>query len=47
MPRTTARRDLAQLLAPVSLPEADGQVVNLGQLWQAQTLVLVHLRHFG
>lgn len=46
MPPVTAVEDLAQRLAPVVLPEADGGTVTLGTLWAHTPVVLVHLRHF-
>ena len=47
MPLVTAAEDLAERLAPLVLPEADGGTVTLGTLWAHTTVVLVHLRHFG
>lgn len=38
---------LAELLAPIVLPDADGQLVRLGSLWERQPAVIVFLRHYG
>jgi hypothetical protein len=38
---------LAQSLAPVVLPDADGQQIRLGSLWERQAAVVVFLRHYG
>lgn len=47
MPPVRPPRDLAARLAPLTLPEADGGTVALGDLWAEASVVLVHLRHFG
>lgn len=47
MPRRTPPSDLATTLAPMTLSDADGRVVRLGDLWAHAPRVLVHLRHFG
>lgn len=47
MPIVAPPFDLADRLAPITLPEADGGVLPLGQLWAEEPLVLAHLRHFG
>lgn len=38
---------LAATLAPITLPDADGQRVRLGGLWQERPAVVVFLRHWG
>lgn len=47
MPRTTPHPRLAEALADITLPAADGTRVRLGSLWEDRPAVLVHLRHFG
>ncbi len=47
MPRTAPRPDLADALADITLPAADGTQVRLGSLWEDTPAILVHLRHFG
>lgn len=47
MPRTSPAPDLATRLGDITLPEADGADVRLGDLWADAPLVLAHLRHFG
>lgn len=47
MPAVTPAPDLAARLAPLVLPETDGDTVELGSLWADRPLLLVHLRHFG
>ena len=38
---------LSQRLAEIVLPDAFGNQVRLGSLWQSNPAVLVFLRHFG
>lgn len=38
---------VAQALAGVTLPDADGRPVRLGSLWETQPAVIVFLRHYG
>jgi len=38
---------LAEALAPIVLPDADGRQMRLGSLWERQTAVVVFLRHYG
>ena len=38
---------LAARLAPIVLPDADGQPVRLGTLWADAPAVVVFLRHYG
>lgn len=40
-------RTLSEVLAPLVLPDADGEKVRLGSLWERQPAVLVFLRHYG
>lgn len=47
MPRVTPDPSLPERLAPITLTDADGVSVRLGDLWAQRTRVLVHLRHFG
>jgi len=39
--------DLVWSLSDISLPDGDNQEFRLGDLWATQTVVLIHLRHFG
>ncbi len=39
--------DLIESLSTISLPDGDNQEFRLGDLWATQTVVLIHLRHFG
>jgi hypothetical protein len=34
-------------LAPIVLPDLDGQQVTLGSLWAGSAAVVVFLRHYG
>ena len=43
----TAATALAARLAPIVLPDADGQPVRLGSLWSDAPAVVVFLRHYG
>ncbi len=47
MARVVPAPDLIEKLGSVTLPEADGKHVRLGDLWAQHTLIIVHLRHFG
>ena len=47
MPPTTPAPGLATRLAGIGLPDADGNVQRLGDLWAEEAVVLAHLRHFG
>ncbi|HEY8207467.1 MAG TPA: hypothetical protein VIG99_08305 [Myxococcaceae bacterium] len=47
MSRVVHQPDLLEKLGSVTLPEADGPRVRIGDLWAKHTLILVHLRHFG
>ncbi len=38
---------LAEKLAPIVLPDANGGEVRLGELWEHGPAVLVFLRHYG
>jgi hypothetical protein len=38
---------LAESLAPIVLPDSDGQQIRLGSLWERQPAVVVFLRHYG
>jgi len=38
---------LAEALAPVTLPDADGHEVRLGSLWESTPAAVVFLRHYG
>ena len=40
-------QSLSEALAGISLPDADGNPVRLGSLWENQPAVLVFLRHYG
>jgi len=43
----TGTPTLATRLAPIVLPDADGQPVRLGTLWADAPAALVFLRHYG
>ncbi len=47
MSRVVPQPDLLAKLGPVTLPEAEGKRLRIGDLWAHHTLILVHLRHFG
>ena len=34
-------------LAPIDLPNPDGERIILGSLWETEPAVLVFLRHYG
>ena len=38
---------LSAALAPIELPDPDGQELRLGTLWEEGPAVLVFLRHYG
>jgi len=38
---------LSQRLAPIVLPDAFGNSIRLGSLWESNPAVLVFLRHYG
>jgi hypothetical protein len=38
---------LSEALAGIVLPDADGQEVRLGSLWEQKPAVVVFLRHYG
>ncbi|HTT61375.1 MAG TPA: hypothetical protein VMG35_06025 [Bryobacteraceae bacterium] len=38
---------MAEALALIVLPDADGREIRLGSLWEQQPAVLVFLRHYG
>ena len=38
---------LAEVLAPIKLPDADGKAWRLGSLWETAPAVIVFLRHYG
>jgi len=38
---------LAAALAPIALPDTDGNPVRLGDLWRDGPAVVVFLRHYG
>lgn len=44
--RTTSPRR-AEALVDLALPDHDGRVVRLGDLWRDQPAVIVWLRHYG
>jgi hypothetical protein len=41
------RETLSKQLADVVLPDALGQEIRLGTLWEKQPAVVVFLRHYG
>jgi peroxiredoxin len=45
--RVQQSADLVGSLSDISLPDGDNQEHRLGDLWASQTVVLIHLRHFG
>jgi len=38
---------VADALAPLVLPDAEGRSVRLGSLWEVRPVVLSFLRHYG
>ena len=38
---------LSAALAPIVLPDAAGEEVRLGSLWEERPAVVVFLRHYG
>jgi len=38
---------LSSKLAPITLPDVDGNPVQLGSLWLKQPAAIVFLRHYG
>ncbi len=38
---------LSAALAPIVLPDPDGDEVRLGSLWEERPAVVVFLRHYG
>jgi hypothetical protein len=38
---------ISAALAPISLPDPEGNDVRLGSLWEAGPAVVVFLRHYG
>ena len=38
---------LSEVLAGITLPDADGHLVRLGSLWERNLAVVVFLRHYG
>ena len=38
---------LAAALAPITLPDVDGKLFQLGALWAESPAVIVFLRHWG
>ena len=47
MARVQHTSDLVFDLGQITLPDHEGHERRLGELWAEQTVVLVHLRHFG
>jgi peroxiredoxin len=47
MPRVQHTSDLVFDLAEVTLPDHQSSEQRLAELWAEQTVVLIHLRHFG
>ncbi len=45
--QTTNPPARADALAEITLPDQDGNEVQLGELWREQPAVLVWLRHYG
>ena len=38
---------LAAALAPIVLPDTDGRMLRLGEIWHDGPAVVVFLRHYG
>lgn len=38
---------LSAALAPITVPDPDGQEVRLGSLWEERPAVVAFLRHYG
>jgi peroxiredoxin len=47
VPRVQHAPQLVSALAEVRLPDGDSHEHRLGDLWATQTVVMIHLRHFG
>lgn len=47
MARVQHTSDLVFDLAEITLPDPHGNELRLRELWAEQTIVLIHLRHFG
>ncbi|MEM7582299.1 MAG: hypothetical protein AAF560_02880 [Acidobacteriota bacterium] len=47
MSDSTPKTSLSAALAGITLPDTDGQQIELGSLWQDQPAILVFLRHYG
>lgn len=47
MPLVAQPDDLVERLGEIVLPSAEDVATRLGDLWADQTVLLVHLRHFG
>lgn len=47
MPQVPLRAEIPETLAGVELPNWQGEDVTVGDLWNEERTVLVHLRHFG
>jgi hypothetical protein len=43
----SCRKTLSKRLADIVLPDALGQEIRLGSLWQTKPAVVVFLRHYG
>jgi cytochrome oxidase Cu insertion factor (SCO1/SenC/PrrC family) len=42
-----SKKTLSAALAPVELPDPDGNPVRLGTLWEDAPAIVVFLRHYG
>ena len=40
-------KSFSEALADIALPDADGNQVRLGSLWETTPLAVVFLRHYG
>ena len=47
MSKPKKQKTLSATLAPIELPDPDGNGVRLGSLWQDRPAIVVFLRHYG
>jgi hypothetical protein len=41
------KKSMSERLAGIVLPDAEGNQIRLGSLWESQPAVIVFLRHYG
>ena len=45
--RRIMNRSLAEALAEITLPDVEGNHIQLGSLWESSPVMVVFLRHYG